>query len=110
MWKQMMVSLAALVVIGLSVGRAQTPPALATTITVPDMHCMACAKKMGAQLQAVAGVNSVQANVQATALLVSAKPGAVPSPRGMWEAVEKAGYKPSRLEGAAGTFTSKPQS
>jgi Cu+-exporting ATPase len=106
----MMASLALLVAIGLSAGRAQNPPSPVTAITVPDMHCMGCAKKMAAQLQAVPGVGSVQANVQATAMLVNPKPGAAPSPRGLWEAIEKAGYKPARLDGPSGSFASKPQS
>jgi Cu+-exporting ATPase len=81
-----------------------------TTITVPNMHCMGCAKKMAGQLQAVPGVAGVQANVPATAMIVSPKPQQAVSPRALWEAIEKAGYKPSRLEGPGGTFTSKPQS
>ena len=79
-----------------------------TTITVPDMHCMGCAKKMANQLYQVPGVAKVQANVEATTLIVTPQSQQAPSPRGLWEAVEKAGYKPSRLEGPTGTFTQKP--
>jgi len=28
----------------------------------------------------------------------------------LWEAVERAGYQPSRLQGPGGVFTSKPKS
>jgi Cu+-exporting ATPase len=97
--------------IGISAVQAQSPagPGL-TAITVPDMHCVMCAKKMARQLQEVAGVAKADANVAGKAMVVTPKPQAVLSPRSMWEAVEKAGYKPSKLEGPTGTFTAKPQS
>jgi Cu+-exporting ATPase len=84
-------------------------PAL-TTITVPDMHCMGCAKKMANQLYQVPGVAKVQASVEATTLTVTPKAQQAVSPRGLWEAIEKAGYRPSRLQGPSGTFTEKPRS
>ncbi len=84
-------------------------PAL-TTITVPDTHCMGCAKKMANKLYEVPGVAQVQANVEATTLTVSPKPQQAASLRALWEAVEKAGYKPSKLAEPGGTFTKKPQS
>jgi len=81
-----------------------------TKITVPDMHCMGCAKKIAAKLYEVPGVAKVEANIEATTLTVTPKPQQAPSPKAMWEAVEKAGYKPTKLEGPSGTFTKKPQS
>lgn len=102
-------ALAALIV--LTVGNAlwaANPPG--TTITVPDMHCMGCAKKMATKLYEVPGVAAVQASVPTTSLSVSPKPQAAPSPRALWEAVERAGYTPSKLEGPSGSFTAKPQS
>ncbi len=86
---------------------AQNPTA--TTITVPDMHCMGCAKKMANQLYQVPGVAKVQANVEATTLTVTPKEQQAVSPRGLWEAIEKAGYRPRKLEGPSGTFTQKPK-
>lgn len=85
-------------------------PTATTTITVPDMHCMGCAKKMQAQLQQVPGVANSQPNVPAATLIVLPTQAQAPSPKAMWEAIEKAGYKPTKLEGPNGTFTSKPQS
>lgn len=84
-------------------------PAL-TTITVPDMHCMGCAKKMANKLYEVPGVAQVQASVEMTTLTVSPKVQQTPSARALWEAIEKAGYRPSRLQGPTGTFTEKPKS
>ncbi len=53
---------------------------------------------------------SVETNLKAKTAAVKPKPKAAPSPRALWEAVEKAGQKPVKLEGPSGTFTSKPQS
>ena len=83
-------------------------PAPATTITVSDMHCVACAKKMAAKLYQIPGVASVQADLPSTRLIIVAAPQQAPSPKAMWEAVEHAGYTPATLEGPGGTFTVKP--
>lgn len=103
------VTLAALAVVVLA-GSVRAADAVPTTITVEDMHCMGCAKKIAARLYKVPGVVAVKADVPASRLVVQSKPEQNPSPKAMWEAVEQAGYKPAKLEGAAGTFTAKPQS
>ena len=103
------VTLAALAMVALA-GSTRAADAVPTTITVEDMHCMGCAKKIAARLYKVSGVAAVKADVPASRLVVQSKPQQNPSPRAMWEAVEQAGYKPAKLEGAAGTFTAKPQS
>jgi len=81
-----------------------------TTITIPDMECKGCAGKVARVLTTVAGVASVQTNVEARTAVVKPKPQATPSPKAMWEALEKIDKEPSKLEGPAGTFTAKPQS
>lgn len=82
----------------------------ATTISVEGMHCAGCASKVAGNLQAVAGVNKAQVDAAKAVAIVTAKSKAAPSPRALWEAVEKAGYKPTKLVGPAGTFTAKPKS
>ena len=99
--------LAALAVLALSATAWATEPA-PTAITVQEMHCMSCARKMADRLYAVPGVAGVAADVKSKRLTVTAKPGAQPSPRALWEAIEKAGYKPTRLDSPAGKFTAKP--
>src|SRR5262249_43948091 len=42
--------------------------------------------------------------------VVMPKPGQAVSPRALWEAVEKAGKTPTKLEGPSGTFTARPRS
>ena len=82
--------------------------AATSKITVDGMSCAGCAKTVGKAVSAVEGVESAVADVKAKTLTVIAKKGAAPSPKAMWEAVEKAGYTPTRIEGAAGTFDKKP--
>lgn len=103
------VALAAFAMMALA-GSIRAADAPATTITVEDMHCMGCAKKIAARLYKVPGVAAVKADMPASRLVVQAKAEQNPSPKAMWEAVEQAGYKPTKLEGPAGTFTAKPQS
>lgn len=103
-------ALAALTVLTLGSALWAADPVPTTSITVPDMHCMGCAKKMANHLYQVPGVAKVQANIEATTMIVSPKAQQALSSRALWEAVEKAGYKPSKLEGPSGTFTKKPQS
>ena len=82
----------------------------ATTISVQGMHCAGCASKVAGNLQAVAGVQKAEVNAETAVAIVTAKANVAPSPRAMWEAVEKAGYKPTKLIGPTGTFTAKPRS
>ena len=91
-------------------GGLRAADAVPTTITVEDMHCMGCAKKIAARLYKVPGVAAVKADMPASRLVIQSNPGQNPSPKAMGEAVEQAGYKPTKLDGAAGTFTAKPQS
>ena len=100
----------AVLVMGSNALRADPPPAPTTKITVEGMHCMGCAKKIANKLYEVQGVAKVEANVPASVLIVGPQAQRAPSPKAMWEAVERAGYRPSRLEGPSGTFTAKPQS
>ena len=80
-----------------------------TTISVEDMHCPNCAKKIVKTVSAVPGVAGVKADVESGMLAVAAREPGGPSPRALWEAVEKSGYRPTRLVGPSGTYTAKPQ-
>ena len=86
---------------------ADPPP---TTISVQGMHCVACASKVAGNLQAVVGVQKAEVDADKAVAVVMAKSSVAPSPKALWEAVEKAGYKPTKLVGPSGTFTSKPKS
>ena len=86
---------------------ASKPPS--TTITVPEMHCVNCAKKMAGEISKVAGAGQVFANLEATTITILHKENATPSPKALWEAVERAGFDPSRLQNSSGVFTRKPK-
>jgi copper chaperone CopZ len=88
--------------------RAADPPP--TTISVQGMHCAGCAAKVAGNLQAVVGVQKAEVDTDKALAVVTAKSSVAPSPRALWEAVEKAGYKPTKLIGPAGRFVGKPKS
>lgn len=102
----------ALAVVGLTwFADAQSPaPTANTIVSVPEMHCPSCAKKMTNEILKVQGVGQVAANIEGKTMIVTPKSGAAPSPRQIWEAVEKSGYVPARLTGPSGDFKAKPQS
>lgn len=108
--KVYLVSLIAVSVGSFALAQNPSPAPSSTSILVPKMHCMGCAKKMATELYKVAGVGQVLVSVETTTMTVRAKDGQAISPRGLWEAVERAGYQPTRLEGPNGVFTSKPKS
>lgn len=89
-------------------GQPAKADAATSKIAVDGMTCAGCAKAVGKAVAAVEGVESAVADVKTKTLTVVAKKGAAPSPKAMWEAVEKAGYTPTRIQGAAGTFDRKP--
>lgn len=100
---------AALAWSGLAAGvRADDGPPRATKVVVKDMTCAGCAKTLAKALTAVGGVERVEADVTGKTVTVTPKAGAGPSPKALWEAVEKAGYTPARLDGPAGAFEKKP--
>ena len=80
-----------------------------TTITLQVLTCESCAKKVAAQLSKLRGVGSVQMDVKSKTAVVVPRDNATLSPLQLWEAIEKAGKTPIKLEGPSGTFTSKPR-
>jgi Cu+-exporting ATPase len=101
----------AVLAVGLAVATpSRANPPVQTTINIPDLDCGGCAKKVAAKLAEVAGVGAVKPDVEGKKVLVTPKQGQAPSPRALWEAVEKAGKTPKRLEGPTGTYSAKPRS
>jgi len=80
-----------------------------TSIRVTDMHCSNCARKIAGKLVAVPGVLNVRTSVLSHTATITPQQSKAPSPKAIWEAVEKAGFKPVKLEGPAGVFTEKPK-
>lgn len=89
--------------------QAQQPaPVPASTITVPEMDCAGCAKKLGEALVKVSGVAKAEYDVKARTIKLTHKAGETPSPKALWEAVEKQEKEVKKLETPAGTYTKKP--
>lgn len=81
-----------------------------TVITIDGMHCEGCAKNVTKKLEAVKNVASAKIDVNlGKATVVPANDKTV-SARLLWEAVEAADFKPTKLQGPSGTFTKKPKS
>ncbi len=80
-----------------------------TTITLKVLTCESCAKKVATKLTEVPGVGGVKTDVKSKTAIVVPKGDATLSPLKLWEAIEKAGKEPVKLEGPSGTFTSKPK-
>ena len=83
---------------------------LVTSISIEGLHCAACAKKVEGKLKTVKEVATVKIDVKAGIATVTSKVDKSLSPRALWEAVEKAGYTPTQLDGPSGSFTEKPKS
>ena len=99
----------ALVVCLTNQSRAATASSKTTTSTLEVLTCESCAKRVAAKLTEVRGVGGVKTDVKTKRAFVLPKGDATLSPLQLWEAIEKAGKKPVKLEGPAGVFTSKPK-
>ena len=105
-----MLAAAAVALSALAAQAQQPAPAPASTITVPEMDCAGCAKKLGEALVKVTGVAKAEYDVKARTIKLTHKAGETPSPKALWEAVEKEDKEPKKLETPAGTYTKKPTS
>ena len=94
--------------LAVAVARSEDPAPPTTTLTVPDLDCPECAKKLTKKLLLVAGVAKAEADVEKTTVTVTPKTGEKISPKALWEATDKGGFAPRKLVGPDGTFKTKP--
>jgi copper chaperone CopZ len=80
-----------------------------TKVTLTELDCAGCAKKVGKKLGAVPGVAEVRLDFKARTFFVAHKADATPSPRALWEAVEQADHAVQSMETPTATYTSKPE-
>jgi copper chaperone CopZ len=83
-------------------------------IYVDDMHCSNCAKKIAGKLYRVKGVVKVRTSVKQNLAIVTPQAKKQVDSKAAWAAVQKAGFKPTKLIGPQGTFvadekTKQPQ-
>lgn len=102
-------SLTAFAIVGLSTTTFAADPPKDTTITITGLHCAGCAKKVKSKLGAVANVKIAEVDHKSGVATVTTVESKTASPRALWEAVEGADAKPTKLVGPDGTFTSKPK-
>ncbi len=105
--KSLVRALSAVIAIGFGATAADATDV--TTIKVQGMHCVSCARKVSGQVQAVPEAGRVDVNPTTGLATIMPRTQAAPSPRLLWEAVERAGYKPVEIIGPYGTFQQKPQ-
>jgi copper chaperone CopZ len=101
------IALLALAALCLTQATGQTPTKT-TVITIEDLDCPSCAKHVEKAVAKVAGVDSVKTDVEKQTATVVPQTGKTPSAKALWEAIEEAGFKPTKLEGPSGKFTAKP--
>lgn len=77
-------------------------------IAINGLHCASCSKKVKTKLEKVANVKVADVDHKTGIAKVTVKDGVKASPKALWEAVEQADAKPTKLEGPDGVFTSKP--
>lgn len=80
-----------------------------TVITVGDMHCKHCAKKIASKLYTVKGVMKVRTDVKADVAIVTPQKKKQLSTKALWAASQKAGFQPVLLEGPTGKFEADPK-
>ena len=80
-----------------------------TTIHIKNMHCGHCAQKISRKLYGVASVKQVKTNYKRGVAQVTPEAARQPSPKELWEAVEKAGFKPLKIVTPEGAFNEKPE-
>jgi copper chaperone CopZ len=73
-------------------------------IYVSDMHCAGCAKKIAGKLYRVKGVVKVRTNLKQNLAVVTPQPKKQVDAKAAWVAVQKAGFKPTKMIGPEGTF------
>ena len=111
--KTVMKAWLALVVLAgmVAVSDAQTPaPQAYTRVVLEDLHCMGCAKKISKHVTAVPGVAEMRVDLKARTIWAMHRQGRTPSPKALWEAVEAADHRPTRMDTPADSYTAKPQS
>lgn len=102
-------ALAITILVGLSsILRGEEPPKFTVKVTIPNMHCAHCAKKIRSQLFTVAGVHSVKTSLKENLAEVYARDGAKLSAYDIWDKLEKAEFTPSKLVMPDKEYTEKP--
>ncbi len=88
---------------------SRDPEITLTAISMTGMEGNSCAKAVTSQLLKVPGTKSVRVLIQTGGVVIESQPGVRPSARALWEAVERVGFLPWRLEGPTGIYRERPR-
>ena len=77
-------------------------------VTIPNMHCEGCAKKIRSRLFAVPGVAKVSTTLSRNLAEIEPSPGRTVSVFEVWDSLEKAKFEPSKIISPEGEFDEKP--
>ena len=80
----------------------------ATVVHVDGMTCGGCAASVAKAVSGLSGVQDASADPKSGTVTVIPKAGATVSPKALWEAVEGAGFTPTKIAGPNGSLTEKP--
>jgi copper chaperone CopZ len=106
--KKSMTALAALLVCVAALA-AQSAPAY-TRVTLEELHCAGCARRISEKVTAVPGVAEMRVDLEKKTIFAIHKPSMTPSPKALWNAIEQTDHTPIRMDTPTRTYTSKPQS
>ena len=102
--------LLATIAVPTSFGQPASAPGTAIfEITGDGLCCAGCAKKVAAKLYTAPGIINVEANVANHTVTITAKPSSKLTLEKLWDAVEKAKGKPTRLTTAETAYTFSPR-
>lgn len=73
-------------------------------ITIDDMHCAGCAKKISSRLFKLKGVVKVRTDLKANLAVITPQAKKQVDTKAAWEAIQKAGFQPTKLVGPQGTY------
>lgn len=94
--------------VAVSPATADGPTQDPTIVTVKKL-CPTCGKRILEKLSELPQVKAATMDLKERTFRVRCEPGSEVSPRAVWETIERGGEQPVRLDGPAGTFTTKPQ-
>ena len=87
---------------------AQSPGKTDVEITIPNMHCESCAKKIRSHLFTIKGVAKVTTYVAENRVVVVPSAGKTLSALEIWDKLEKAKFTPDKIVTPTAEYTEKP--
>ncbi len=94
--------------LALSTASSEERQAAEVVVTIPNMHCAGCAKKIRGKLYVLPHVAKVTTILSRNEARLEPVQGKQLSVADIWETLEKAKFPPSKLVGPDGEFDKQP--